>query len=81
MTTRTLTTALGIGAARPADDVRPASVAAARVSRATVGVGALGIFTSLFVVSRALESWRLGRAHTVSFLGAQLSYPDRKSVV
>lgn len=53
------------------------AVAAARASRATLAVGALGIATSLFVVSRAFASWQVGgsRAHTVSLLGGRLSYP------
>jgi Zn-dependent protease with chaperone function len=53
------------------------AVAAARASRATSAVGALGIATSVFVVSRAFASWQVGgsRAHTVSLLGGRLSYP------
>jgi hypothetical protein len=53
------------------------AVAAARASRATAAVGALGIATSLFVVSRAFASWQVGggHAHTLSLLGGRLSYP------
>lgn len=53
------------------------AVAAARASRATTAVGALGIATSLFVVSRAFASWQVGGAHayTVLLLGGRLSYP------
>jgi beta-lactamase regulating signal transducer with metallopeptidase domain len=51
--------------------------AAARASRATAAVGAVGIAASLFVVSRVFASWQVGgaRPHTVPLLGRRLSYP------
>jgi len=56
----------------------PATAASARLSRATLAIGALGIATSLFVVSRVFESWRIGPrpgTPTISLLGQRLSYP------
>jgi len=57
---------------------RPATVAAVRLSRATLAIGGLGLATSLFVVSRVFESWRIGSrpgTPTISLLGLRLSYP------
>ncbi len=56
----------------------PAALASARVSRATLLVGALGVLSAIFVLTRLLESWRVGpdgAAHRVTILGQTLSYP------
>jgi Zn-dependent protease with chaperone function len=55
---------------------RPASAAAARLSRASLAVGALGLATALFLVTRMIASWRISpRAHTLTLLGQQFAYP------
>jgi hypothetical protein len=57
---------------------RPAAAAAARVSRAGLALGALGLLTAIFVVGRLLESWRItpqAGSHQISILGQSLSYP------
>jgi hypothetical protein len=56
----------------------PAAAAAARVGRAGGLLGALGLGSSLFVVFRLLETWRVTPAttsHEVSILGEKLTYP------
>ncbi len=55
----------------------PAAVAAARVGRAGGILGALGLASSLFVIFRLVETWRVAprASHEVSFLGEKLSYP------
>jgi len=60
------------------DGDKPAAVAAARVSRAGLMLGALGLGCSLFVVARLFETWRLApdaTASHISILGQRLSYP------
>jgi hypothetical protein len=57
---------------------RPAAIAAARVSRASLGLGGLGLAAALFVVARLLETWRVTPAaggHRIVILGQRLSYP------
>ena len=57
---------------------QPAAVAAARVARAGGLLGALGLASSVFVVSRLVEAWRVTPAaasHEVSIIGERLSYP------
>lgn len=56
---------------------QPAALASTRVSQAGVLLGTLGAGSSLFVVSRMFESWRVTSAasHSVSILGRRLSYP------
>ena len=57
---------------------RPAAAAAARVSRASLVLGGLGLTSAIFVVSRLLESWRVtprAASHQISIFGQQLSYP------
>jgi BlaR1 peptidase M56 len=56
---------------------RPAAVAAARVSRANLVLGALGLVSAIFVLARLLESWRVTphASHQVLILGQRLSYP------
>jgi BlaR1 peptidase M56 len=57
---------------------RPATVAAARLSRAGLLLGALGLGASLFVVVRLVEAWRLtahSGSHRFSILGLTLAYP------
>jgi hypothetical protein len=57
---------------------RPAALASTRVSRAGTLVGALGVGSSLFVVSRLFASWRVTTAtasHSIWILGRRLSYP------
>jgi len=57
---------------------RPAALASTRVSRAGTLLGTLGAGSSLFVISRVFESWRLTAAsasHSISILGRRLSYP------
>ena len=55
----------------------PAAVAAARVGRAGGILGALGLASSLFVIFRLVETWRVAprASHELSFLGEKLSYP------
>ena len=57
---------------------RPAAVAAARVSRASLVLGGLGLASAIFVVARLLESWRVtshAASHQISIFGQKLSYP------
>jgi hypothetical protein len=57
---------------------RPAALAAARVSRASILLGALGLASSLFVVARLVERWRVSSAaasHHIALLGQKVSYP------
>jgi Zn-dependent protease with chaperone function len=57
---------------------QPAAVAATRVARAGALLGALGLASSMFVVSRLLEAWRVAptaASHEVSIIGERLSYP------
>jgi hypothetical protein len=56
----------------------PATIASARVSRATLLVGGLGLVSAVFVLTRLLASWRVApdaAAHHVTILGQTLSYP------
>lgn len=56
----------------------PAATAAARVSRASLGIGALGVATAVFLATRVIGSWRIepgSHRNTVRFLGQHLSYP------
>ena len=57
---------------------RPASIAAARVSRASLVLGALGLASAIFVLARLLESWRVTPSSPLtrsSIFGQRLSYP------
>jgi hypothetical protein len=57
---------------------RPAAIAATRVSRASLALGALGLASAIFVIVRLLETWRVGSraaGHQISILGLSLSYP------
>lgn len=57
---------------------RPAATAAARVSRASLVLGGLGLASAIFVVARLVESWRVtsqGASHQISIFGQKLSYP------
>src|SRR5580700_7812865 len=57
---------------------RPAAIAAARVSRASLILGALGLASALFVLARLLESWRVtphAASHQIVIFGQGLSYP------
>jgi hypothetical protein len=57
---------------------RPAAMAAARVSRASLILGALGLASAIFVLARLLESWRVTphtASHQILILGQRLSYP------
>ena len=57
---------------------RPAAIAAARVSRASLVLGGLGLASAIFVVARLLESWRVtshAASHQISIFGQKLSYP------
>jgi hypothetical protein len=56
----------------------PARVAAARVSRAGLLLGGLGLLASLFVIVRLFEAWQVApdaATHQISILGATLAYP------
>ena len=56
---------------------QPAAVAAARVARAGALVGALGLASTAFVVSRLVEAWRVAppsASHEISIIGDRLSY-------
>src|ERR1700761_5223252 len=56
---------------------RPAAVAAARVCRANLVLGALGLASAIFVLARLLESWRVTphASHQILIFGQRLSYP------
>ncbi len=57
---------------------RPAAVAAARVGRAGALLGALGLGSSLLMIVRLVQTWRVTPAmtsHELSILGERLSYP------
>jgi Zn-dependent protease with chaperone function len=57
---------------------RPATVAAARVSRAGLALGALGLAAALLTIARLVETWRVGPhgpTHEVTVFGARLAYP------
>ena len=56
---------------------RPAAVAAARVFRANLVLGALGLASAIFVLARLLESWRVSphASHQILIFGQRLSYP------
>jgi hypothetical protein len=57
---------------------RPAAIAAARVSRASLVLGGLGLASAIFVVARLLESWRVtpqAASHQIVIFGQRLSYP------
>jgi Zn-dependent protease with chaperone function len=65
------------GAAYPVGR-RHAAVAAARVSRAGLLLGGLGLLSALFVLARLFESWRVtphAASHRVSIFGQNLTYP------
>ena len=56
---------------------RPAAVAAARVFRANLVLGTLGLASAIFVLARLLESWRVTphASHQILIFGQKLSYP------
>lgn len=57
---------------------RPAATAAARVSRASLVLGGLGLASAIFVITRLVESWRVSpraASHQISIFGQKLSYP------
>jgi hypothetical protein len=57
---------------------RPAGIAAARVARASIVLGAFGLASAIFVVARLVETWRItsrGGSHHVTILGHRLGYP------
>lgn len=57
---------------------RPAAIAAARVSRASLVLGGLGLASAVFVLARLLESWRVtphAASHQISIFGQTVSYP------
>jgi hypothetical protein len=62
----------------PARTAAPAAAAAARLGRAGLLLGALGLGACLFVVSRLVETWRVTpetASRRISILGEELSYP------
>jgi hypothetical protein len=57
---------------------RPAAIASARVFRASLMLGALGLASAIFVLARLLESWRVTphtASHRILIFGQRLSYP------
>jgi Zn-dependent protease with chaperone function len=57
---------------------RPAATAAGRVFGAGIGLGALGLACSAFVLVRLVESWRItggSISHHITIFGQRLSYP------
>src|ERR1700749_3652837 len=57
---------------------RPAAIAAARVSRASLVLGGLGLASAIFVLARLLEAWRVTphvASHQIGIFGQRLSYP------
>ena len=71
--------AAGAATSRPGSGrERPAASAAARVSGASLLLGALGLVSAIFVLVRLVESWRVGpsaTSHRIEILGQGLSYP------
>jgi Zn-dependent protease with chaperone function len=62
----------------PARSAAPAAAAAARLGRAGILLGALGLSSSLFVISRLVETWRVtpeAASRRITILGQELSYP------
>jgi hypothetical protein len=56
----------------------PAAIAAARVFRASLVLGALGLASAIFVLARLLESWRVtphAASHRILIFGQGLNYP------
>src|SRR5579872_2037446 len=67
-----------VGERRSLSPEMPAATAATRVSRASLGLGWLGLASAIFVVVRLFETWRVGSrpiGHQVSIAGLTLSYP------
>jgi Zn-dependent protease with chaperone function len=61
-----------------AREPRPAATAAARVSRANLALGGLGLASAIFLLARLLASWRVtprAASHQISLVGVSLSYP------
>ena len=59
-------------------DRPPAAAAVRRVSAAGLALGLLGLATTLFVLIRLFESWRVGPgpvSHHITVLGQRLGYP------
>ena len=59
-------------------DPGSASLASARVSRAGMLLGGIGLASSLFVIWRLVETWRVtpeAASHRISILGQRLTYP------
>ena len=57
---------------------RPAAAAAARLSRASLALGGLGIASAIFLVSSLFGSWRVAPrtgSHQLTVLGQVVSYP------
>jgi hypothetical protein len=57
---------------------RPAAIAAARVFRAGLVLGGLGLASAIFLLTRLLESWRVtphAASHEILIFGQRLSYP------
>lgn len=57
---------------------RPAAIAGARAFRAGIGLGALGLACSVFVLIRLVESWHVTArsvSHHVTLFGQRLGYP------
>jgi hypothetical protein len=62
----------------PARSAAPAAAAGARLGRAGILLGALGLGSSLFVISRLVETWRVtpeAASRRITILGQELSYP------
>jgi Zn-dependent protease with chaperone function len=59
-------------------NIRPAALAAERMARAVLALGALGLAAAAFVVVRLFESWRVGPSadsHRITIFGLRLTYP------
>lgn len=57
---------------------QPAAIAAARVSRASLLLGGLGLLSAILVLARLFESWHVtpnAASHRISIFGQGLSYP------
>jgi hypothetical protein len=60
-------------------DTRRTTIAAARVSRASLALGALGLAAAVLVVARMAARWRVtpaGASHHITVFGLRLSYPS-----
>jgi Zn-dependent protease with chaperone function len=72
------TPAASAASGAPGEAPRPATAAAGRLFGASMLLGALGLASAVFVITRLFESWRVtsgSASHEISVFGQRLSYP------